>query len=98
MGGLINEDPLRAEDWREIFSTVPMYPLNLPDNLVREIAQLAINVRRLAEEADKGVANKDTLTTWMGPSLVSSSLKKIRELILDLEQKLKARETGVVPW
>lgn len=92
----MNEDPLKAEDWREIFSTVPMYPLNLPDELVREIAQLAINVRELAETLDKGIANKDTLTTWMGPSLVSGSLKRIKEQVLALEQRLKAKKTRVV--
>lgn len=94
----LNEDPLRAEDWREIFSTVPMYPLNLPDELVREIAHLAICVRELAETMDKGIANKDTLTTWTGPALVTGSLKRIKEQVLELERKQKAQKTGVVPW
>ena len=82
----MNRSPFPEEAWDEIFSTVPEYPTDLPDDLVRYIADLAIHVRELAKNLETGLATGDALVTWMGPSLISGSLKYIEQHILSAQE------------
>lgn len=70
-----------VDAWKEIFSRVPAYPLDLPDDVVCTIADLAIHVRQLAENLGKAVESGDRLLIYMGPSLISSCMKKINQYI-----------------
>lgn len=70
-----------VDAWKEIFSRIPAYPLDLPDDVVRAIADLAIHVKQLAENLGPAVASGDRLAIFMGPSLISSSLKRINQYI-----------------
>jgi hypothetical protein len=77
----MDEGPFPAEAWKEIFSTVPSYPMNLPDDVVRYIADLAIHVRQLAENLGLALESRDRLAILMGPSLIKSSLNRVNEFI-----------------
>ncbi len=77
----MNRSPFPEDAWDDIFSTVPDYPTNLPDDIVRGIADLAIHVRELAKNLETGLATRDGLVIWMGPSLISGSLKNIERLV-----------------
>lgn len=69
------DGPLSAQDWKEIFSTVPPYPLDLPDELRRIIAKLAIDIRQAADQMERGRRINSTLDYLMPMSLISSALK-----------------------
>jgi hypothetical protein len=67
--------------WKNIFSMVPRYPTDLPDDVVRYIADLAIRVRELAENLGPALKSQDRLAILMDPSLISGSLRRINEFI-----------------
>lgn len=73
------EGPLSAQDWKEIFSTVPLYPMDLPDELRRIIAQLAIDVREAAEHMERGRRIGSTLDYMMPMSLISGGLRRMEK-------------------
>lgn len=79
---VMNEEPFPVGAWKQIFSTVPPYPMDLPDDMVRCIADLAIHVRQLAGSLGLALESQDRLAILMGPSLISSSLRRINEFIL----------------
>ncbi len=89
---VMNESPFPEKAWDEIFSTVPEYPTGLPDSLVRCIADLAIHTRSLAKYLEAGLTTGDDLTTWMGPSLISGSMKQIERLVYSIQI---VQETGL---
>lgn len=72
-------DPLSAQDWKEIFSTVPAYPMDLPDELRRTIAGLAIAVREAAGHMERGRRIGSTLDYLMPMSLISSALRRMEK-------------------
>jgi hypothetical protein len=74
-------DDLRfpEEAWVEIFSTVPAYPRDLSDDLVRAIADLAIHARGLAESLPSALADGDHLAAWMEPTLTRGALQRVDE-------------------
>ncbi len=74
---MTNEGSLSPDDWEKIFSTVPPYPTDLPDDLRRALAGLAISVREAAQQMEKGRRAGDLLTFNMPLSLISSGLKKL---------------------
>jgi len=76
---MTDEGALSAQDWKEIFSTVPPYPMDLPDDLRRTIAGLALIVRDAAGHMERGRNNKDLLTYLMPMSLISGSLKEMEK-------------------
>jgi len=76
---MTEEDPLSAQDWKEIFSTVPPYPMELPDDLRCTIAQLAIDIRQAAEHMERGRRIGSTLDYLMPMSLISGALKKMEK-------------------
>lgn len=71
--------PLSAEDWKAIFSTVPPYPMDLPDELRRTIAQLAITIREAAGNMERGRRIGSTLDYLMPMSLISGGLKRMEK-------------------
>jgi hypothetical protein len=71
------EGPLSPEDWAEIFSTVPPYPTELPDELRRIIAQAAITIRRAAEDMERGRRTGSLLDYQMPMSLLTSCLQRM---------------------
>lgn len=77
----MNRSPFPEEAWDEIFSTVPDYPTNLPDDVIRYIADLAIHVRELAANLEAGLGSGNRLTTLMGLSLISGSMKRIEAFV-----------------
>lgn len=77
----MDEGPFPTEAWKKIFSTVPSYPMNLPDDVIRYIADLAIHVRQLADNLGLALESGDRLAILMGPSLIKSSLNRINEFI-----------------
>jgi len=78
----MNRSPFPEEAWEEIFSTVPDYPTDLPDDVVRYIADLAIHVRELAMNLGPALASGDRLRIFMGTSLATSPLENIKRYIL----------------
>jgi hypothetical protein len=77
-----DEGSFPVEAWQEIFSTVPSYPMDLPDDVVRYIADLAIHVRQLAENLGPALEAGNNLLAWSGPSMIMSSLKRIEDFIV----------------
>lgn len=73
------------EAWQTVFSTIPAYPDDLPDEIVRELAQLAIVVREAGAMLTDGLNNDNLLLTLMPLSLISSSLKRLKELAVPSE-------------
>jgi hypothetical protein len=73
------EGPLSPEDWAEIFSTVPLYPVELPDELRRTIAQAAIDIREAAEHMERGRRTGSLLDYQMPMSLLSSGLRRMEK-------------------
>jgi hypothetical protein len=73
------EAPLSPEDWAEIFSTVPPYPMDLPDELRRTIAQAAIDIRRAAEDMERGRRTGSLLDYQMPMSLLSGALRRMEK-------------------
>lgn len=71
------EPPLSAADWAEIFSTVPPYPLELPDELRRTIAQAAIVIRQAAADMERGRRIGSILDYQMPMSLLASCLNRM---------------------
>ena len=71
------EPPLSAADWAEIFSTVPPYPTELPDELRRIIAQAAITIRQAAEDMERGRRTGSLLDYQMPMSLLSGCLGRM---------------------
>jgi hypothetical protein len=78
----MDEGPFPAEAWKEIFSTVPSYPMDLPDDVVRYIADLAIHVRQLAEDLGPALKAGNNLLAWSGPALIMGSFKRIEDFIV----------------
>lgn len=76
-----DEGWLSPEDWHTIFSTVPPYPMELPDELRRTIAGLAIDVREAAEHLERGRRTGSWLEYQMPNALISSALRKIQEYL-----------------
>lgn len=72
-----------VDAWVEIFSKVPDYPLSLPDDLVRDIANLAIHVHDMAKQLGEGLVAEDPLMVLMPLSLISSSLKRIEQHVYE---------------
>lgn len=70
--------------WRQIFSTVPDYPTELPDDVVRYIADFAIKLREMPALLEKGLRTADYLTLNMPLSLCSSSLGTIRDRVEEI--------------
>jgi hypothetical protein len=79
---VMNEGPFPVEAWKEIFSTVPSYPMDLPDDVVRYIADLAIHVRQLAEDLGPALKAGNNLLAWSNPSLIMGSFKRIEDFIV----------------
>lgn len=77
----MSRSPFPEEAWDQIFSEVPDYPTNLPDDVVRYIADLAIHVRELAANLEAGLESGNRLTTLMGLSLISGSVKRIEAFV-----------------
>lgn len=77
----LNLKAFPVDAWKEIFSRVPAYPLDLPDDVVRYLADLAIHVRQLAEHLGESLKSGDRLMAYMGPSLISSCMKQINQYI-----------------
>ena len=71
------EDSLSPEDWAEIFSQVPPYPTELPDELRRTIAQAAITIRQAAADMERGRRTGSLLDYQMPMSLLSSCLRRM---------------------
>lgn len=80
-GEEMSRSPFPEEAWDQIFSEVPDYPTNLPDDVVRYIADLAIHVRELAANLEAGLESGNRLTTLMGLSLISGSVKRIEAFV-----------------
>ena len=74
-----DSEQLSTQDWVQIFSVVPPYPLELPDEARRNIAGLAIIVRQAAETMERGRRNNDQLLYFMALSLISSAVKRLEE-------------------
>jgi hypothetical protein len=70
--------------WKELFSQIPPYPVNLPDDLVREIANLALHVQRLAPELDAHLYKGDFMLTDMPLSLATGALNKVRDRVNEI--------------
>lgn len=81
----MDRSPFPEDAWDDIFSTVPDYPTNLPDDMVWNIADLALRVREMADGLGAALETKDPLKMWMYPSLISGSLKRIEEYISETE-------------
>ena len=79
----IEQERFPVEAWVEIFSTVPGYPLKLSDDLVREIANLAIHVRNMGEQLEEGISAKEPLVLMMPLSLISSAMKRIEQQVYE---------------
>lgn len=77
----MNRSPFPEDAWDDIFSTVPDYPTNLPDDVVWNIADLALRVREMADDLGSALESGDRLRILMGPSLISGSMKRINEFI-----------------
>ena len=71
------EGPLAAEDWKEIFSTVPPYPTDLPDELRRIIAQAAITIRQAAEDMERGLRTGSLVDYQMPMSLLGVCIDRM---------------------
>jgi hypothetical protein len=73
----VPEGPLSAQDWKEIFSTVPPYPMDLPDELRRTIAQAAITIRQAAEDMERGQRTGSLLDYQMPMSLLGTCIDQM---------------------
>jgi hypothetical protein len=77
------DEPLSAEAWKEIFSTAPPYP-DLPDNLVRAVAELGIRVREMAQQLEDGINKQDFLTFNMPLSLATGAARRVTDMATEL--------------
>jgi hypothetical protein len=77
--GATADGSLSPQDWKTIFSTVPPYPMDLPDELRRTIAQLAIDIREAAEHMERGRRIGSTLDYQMPMSLISGGLRRMEK-------------------
>ena len=89
-------DVFPIDAWKEIFSKIPPYPMSLPDDLVRQIADLAIHVRNMPEQIEAGIDGENYLQTYMAVSLASGSLRRITAHIQTLLQE-KTQEKEKAP-
>lgn len=71
--------PFSPEDWETIFSMVPQYPTELPDEVRRIIAELAIMVREAAGHLERGRRINSTLDYLMPLSLIGGALKRLEQ-------------------
>lgn len=71
---------LSRDDWHEIMTTAADYP-NIPDEIRRVLAGLAISVREAGGQLEKGLAADDHLVTLMPLSLISAGLKRLDALV-----------------
>lgn len=82
-----------VDAWKKIFGRIPPYPMSLPDDLVRQIADLAIHVRNMSEQIEAAIENEDHLQAYMAAGLVSGSLKRITGHIAELlQEKAQGKE------
>jgi hypothetical protein len=56
--------------------------MDLPDDVVRYIADLAIHVRQLAEDLGPALKAGNNLLAWSNPSLIMGSFKRIEDFIV----------------
>lgn len=68
---------LAPKDWDGIFSIVPPYPAEMPDELRRLIAQAAIHIRQAAADMERGRRTGSLLDYQMPLSLVSVCLQRM---------------------
>lgn len=90
----MNEGRFPVEAWEEIFSTVPPYPLDLPDDLVRAIADLIVKSREAAERLGSGLRTGDPLQIWMYPSLLRGAVNRLDGLVSRVELAQQDQETN----
>lgn len=75
----MSDAPLSRDDWHEIWSKVPAYPDGLPDDMVRALAQLAIDLRAAPAMLVDGLEKDDWLLVNMPLSLLSAMMRRLGE-------------------
>jgi hypothetical protein len=73
-------DVLNRDDWHAIMTTPAEYP-DVPDDIRRTIADLAISVRRAGEQLEEGLFSGNNLVTYMPLALISSGLRRLNALV-----------------
>lgn len=81
---MTSEGKFSRDDWHEVFTKPVPYPENLPDDLIRTLANLRIDVGTVVESVSTGVAHNDALVAFMGLSLTSGDVNKIAQRVNDL--------------